>query len=147
MIEIMDPEILSLISGSLVVVVVVMYAWRSGFYKKQLNFAKALPENLSNQDFLTAVLFNSLPVIIEYFKWLIGYFIKIGWYLLIFTIISININDFEFSFLIILAIVTAKATSSNSQPKKGEKVIILSQAEHERILNGKAKMSDFSVEK
>ena len=148
MIEILDPNILSLISGSLVSVIIVMFAWKSGFFHKQLDFAKALPNKISIKDFITSVLFNSLPVVLDYFNWIIKYFIRIGWFLLIFIIISTNINDFEFSILIILAIVTAKITTSNkSKSLKGEQIIILSPEEHERILKGKAKISDFKLQK
>lgn len=148
MIEIIDPNLLSLISGFFVVIIVVMFAWKSRFFHKQLDFAKALPEEITNKGFLVAVLFNSLPVVVDYFKWLIKYFITIGWFLLIFIIISTNIQDFEFSILIILAIVTAKVTTSGkAKSLKGEQVIILSPEEHERILKGKAKIDDFRPEK
>lgn len=147
MIEVIDPDILSLISASLGILIILYFVWKSKFFEKQFTFAKALPTEISSKAFLVAVFFNSIPVIVDYWKWILKYFLRVGWYLIIFIIISNAVNDFELSIIIVLAIVTAKVTASGSKLKKGADVIILSQAEHERIKKGEAKFSDFEVQK
>ncbi len=146
MLEFIDPDILALVSTFLVVIIVLTFAWKNRFFQKQLEFAKALPEETANKDFLVLVFLNSIPIVVAYFKWLIGYFIRIVWYLVIFTLIATTINDFELSFLVIFAIVSAKVSMANSS-NKGKEVIILSPEENERIKKGDAKFSDFEAQK
>ncbi len=146
MIEIIDPEILSVISGFFIVIIILIFAWKSGYFGKQFSFAKSLPVNIPVKDFFILMFKNSIPTVISYMKWLFGYFIRIAWYLIIFIMVTTGINDFETSFLIIFAIISAKVSMVGGS-KKGKDVIVLSEAEHERIIKGESKFSDFKVEK
>lgn len=147
MIELIDPSILSLISSFFVVIIILVFAWKSGYFKNQFAYAETL-QNVPAKDFFILMFKSSIPTVVSYMKWLFGYFIRIAWFLIIFTMVATAINDFETSFLVIFAIVSAKVSMmAGTKSKKGSEVIVLSQAEHERILKGDAKLSDFNANK
>jgi len=134
---------LTFLSGFFVVLIIVFYAWKSGFFKKQFEFAENLPTEIDFKQFFILMFKNSKVFVINYFKWLFSYVIKILWYLLILNTIYNSSNDFELTMISGLAIVMAKITLNSKSDLKSSKVIVLSPEEHERILKGKAKLKDF----
>jgi len=134
-------------SGFFIVFIVLLYAWKSGFLKKQLKFAEQIPLDAGFTLFAKLMILNSKPFITGFFKWLFGYLLRIAWYMLILNTIYTSTNDFELTVLFAFAYTLARVTMIKVNKEKQSNVIVLSPAEAERIKNGDATLKDFEADK
>lgn len=139
------PFDLSLISGFFIVIFILLYAWKSGYIKKQFVFAEAMPRDIELIPFAKLMFSNAKPFVINFLKYLAGYFLRIGWFFLILSTIYNSFEDFELTVLFAFAYTLARV-SMMAKNKEGD-VIVLSPAENERIRKGTAKLKDFEADK
>ncbi len=136
-------EFLLPLSSFFIVGFIVYWAWKAGYFKEQLQFAKSLPVGTSFKVFVIL----SLPIAKKYFKayfsFIIGYIIRVAVYFAMFFVIYRTINDFELTVIMVIAIVLARVTMLFSAISRFGHPIILSPQEVARIKRGEASISDF----